>query len=687
MRPEELPEWVPFLKRSFVFRDLVPEDLEKLALRLQKLSLPKGATLFTRGESGDALYLIASGQVRLLGERSGREVVTAFLGRGEALGEISLLTGEPRTVTVRLDTSAEFLVLSKKDFEEVVRDSPSILIQLSRILAQRMVTTQDGSGPSPSDRQELVMVLNTLESPARTLFTLHLALALVEQTRRRVLLVDLGQDSGAVAKALGLKPVLTNEAMLREQDLRDLGVLRNLVSEHPSGLEVISMPPATLGGRLYRGIFLLMNLLRESHDYVLVAGGKDLGDVEKSILEEADQWVLVGSSHTAGVFRALELELARVTPEPRKPLKVWVGSTDAALAPALHREGTVTIPWPDDLTAEFGRGISPYQLMERFPKARRGIERAARRVAKLSVGLALGTGAALGYSLIGILKALKKAGIDVDIIAGTSIGSAIAGFHALGMEPEEVENLAVQVDKAWVYENLFWDLTVPRSGLFAGTTLLRFVRSYFGNREFHELELPFACVATDVETGEEVVLREGRVAEAIRASCGIPLLFAPFHHEGRFLVDGGLVDPVPTKVISQMGADILVSVNLTMPAGQRKSAVRDRHEAALARIADLSKLKELTLPEALKAPSMLEILFQMIYTMEYEIAQSRVELAHVVIHPDLSGFHWTEMHRAKDLIEMGERVAENAIPKIKGILPFFADYCKIPIRRQPWKSY
>ncbi|MBI4349066.1 MAG: cyclic nucleotide-binding domain-containing protein [Elusimicrobia bacterium] len=685
MQPEEIPEWIPFLRRSLVFRELVPEDLARLALRLQKLSLPKGATLYSRGEPGDAFYLIASGQCRLINERAGREIVSAFLGRGDSLGEMSLLTGEPRSTTAKLDTTAEFLVLSKKDFEEVVRETPSILAQLSRLIAQRLLTQQDAA--APSDRQELVMVLNTLEPPARTLFTMQLALALIEQTRSRVLLLDLSPDTGAAARALGLRPALTSEAMLREQDLREPAVLRNLVAEHPSGLEVMSLPASVLGGRLYRGIFLLMNLLRESHDYVLVASGRELGDVEKSILEEADQWVLVGSTQTSGVFRALELELERVAPEPRKPVKVWLGAPDAASALQLHHDGVVKIPWTDELSGQLQKGISPYQLMDRFPKTRRGFERAARKLGKLSIGIAMGTGAALGYSLIGIMKGLKAAGIDADVIAGTSIGSVIGGFHALGLEPEEVEGLANQVDKAWVYENLFWDLTIPRSGLFAGTTLLRFLRSYYGDREFHELDVPFACVATDIETGEEVVMRDGKVGEAIRASCGIPLLFAPLHREGRFLVDGGLVDPVPTKVASQLGADILISINLTMPAGQRKSAVRDRHEAALARIADLAKLKELTLPEALKAPNMLEILFQMIYTMEYEIAQSRMELAHVSIHPDLSGFHWTEMHRAADLIDMGERVAETAVPKIKAILPFFADHCKLPMRKQTWKSY
>ena len=387
MRPEEIPEWIPFLKRSILFRDLVAEDLEKLALRLQPLSLPKGATLYSRGEPGNSFYLIASGQVRLLAERGGREVVTAFLGRGDSLGEISLLTGEPRAVTVRLDTSSEFLVLSKKDFEEVVRETPSILVQLSRMIAQRMLTAQNGA-PQPVegqavDRQELVMIVNALEAPARALLTMHLALAVVEQTRRRVLLVDMSPETGAVAKAMGLKPVLTSEAMLREQDLRDPAVLRNLVSEHPSGLEVMSLPSLVLGGRLYRGIFLLMNLLRESHDFVLVAAGRELGDVEKSILEEADQWVLLGSAATAGAFRALELEMGRIAPQQRRTVKVWVGSPETASAPVLHREGAVTIPWSDELAAQYGRGVSPYQVLDQHPKTRRGIDRLARRIAAL----------------------------------------------------------------------------------------------------------------------------------------------------------------------------------------------------------------------------------------------------------------------------------------------------------------
>ncbi|MDE2291817.1 MAG: patatin-like phospholipase family protein, partial [Elusimicrobia bacterium] len=313
-----------------------------------------------------------------------------------------------------------------------------------------------------------------------------------------------------------------------------------------------------------------------------------------------------------------------------------------------------------------------------------GVEALARRFARLRVGLALGTGAALGYALIGVLKAFDRAGIPIDCLAGTSVGSVIGGFTALGLKPDDIEKIAVGVDRAWVWENLFWDLTVPRSGVFAGTTLHRFIKSYFGEREFHELEVPFACVATDVESGEEVVFREGRVADAVRASCGIPLVFQPFPHQGRFLVDGGLVDPVPIRVVSQMGADVLVAVNLTMPAGERKSQLRQRRLGEAVLELDLERIKELTLPKALQAPNMAQIFFQMIYTMEYEIAKSRSALAHVNIHPDLTGFSWTELHRAREIIDAGEKVAEAVLPNVKAMLPFFSNTCAADLRSRPW---
>jgi predicted acylesterase/phospholipase RssA len=107
----------------------------------------------------------------------------------------------------------------------------------------------------------------------------------------------------------------------------------------------------------------------------------------------------------------------------------------------------------------------------------------------------------------------------------------------------------------------------------------------------------------------------------------------------------------------------------------------------LAHLGALNPLKNLGLPEILRAPNMLEILFQMIYTMEYEIAQTRLDPVHVVIEPEVSNFSWTELHRAKEIIATGERAAEEAAPKIKALLPYYADYCKLPLTPTKWKDY
>ena len=550
----------------------------------------------------------------------------------------------------------------------------------------RLVET-NRPGQRKTEGAQLIALSAALARPDRLLLTLHLALQLMEQTRKRVLLVDLNPEAGGVARCLGLKPEVVSEQAIREVNLRDPGRLRSLFQQHPSGLELLNVTPATLGGRLYNNIYLFLNYLRDVYDFVLVSLSVDIGDVERSVISESEQVLLAGTDAFRPQYRQLEAELRGVV-ESKKLTPLWFGEPDLEDTAFSLSPGAAVIPWLDDISEQFDRTGSPYEPMRSHPKSQKAIERLARKIAGLKIGLALGTGAALGHSLIGILKVFKREGIPIDIIAGTSIGSIIAGFTALGMEPEEIEELALRVDKGWVYENLFWDMTLPRSGLFAGQTLLRFIRSYFGTREFFDLEIPFGCVATDIENGEEVVLREGRVAEAIRASCGLPLVYSPIRLNGRYLVDGGLVNPVPTSVLAEMGADTILAVNLTTPAGDRQSKINARRSKRklLNAPVDLETLKDLTLPNILKAPNMMDVFFQMIYTMEYEIAQSRVGLAHVLIHPDLKGFSWTELHRAKDLIRAGQLVAEQYVPQIKALIPFFADYCTVPIRlSSPWK--
>ncbi len=673
MKPEEIQTWESFLKRTPLFSGLSVEDLSKLAARLQLLSLPKGATLFRQGDESDALYLIVSGHARRYRGVGAQETLSAYLGRGDVIGETGMLTSAPRSSTVRVDATSELLKLPRKDFEDILRVHPTILLHLSRTLAHRLI---ERDKPRPSSEQARLVALDcALPRRDRALIAWRLGAELAAQTRKRVLIVDLAPEPGEIARAAGLKPAPMSEAELRAANLRDPAALAALAQEHSSGVRILSVSPATLGGRMFSQLYLFLNAVRDSHDLALLCLGGPRGDVERAALTEADLILMAGCDAMRPQYRHMEVEVPPLAEESRRLLRVWIGDLEPEDAPLLIGAECVIVPWSEAASEVYERDGKAEAAFASEPKAAKAIGRLARRIGGVQVGLALGTGAALGHATIGVLKVLKREGIPVDMIAGTSMGSLIAGCYAAGYEPEEIEELALRIDKSWVYENLFWDLTLPRSGIFAGETLLRFIRSYMGSREFSDMEIPFACVAADIETGQEVVLRQGRVAEAIRASCGLPLIFEPTQLSGRWLVDGGLVNPVPTRVIADMGADILLAVNLTIPAGDRKTKVHERHKQRLLdQPLSLETLRQAALPvlpKAFQAPNFFEVFFQMIYTMEYEVAQSRLDLAHVTMFPDLKGFSWTELHRAAEIIRAGELAAEEALPRLRALIPSF----------------
>ena len=136
---------------------------------------------------------------------------------------------------------------------------------------------------------------------------------------------------------------------------------------------------------------------------------------------------------------------------------------------------------------------------------------------------------------------------------------------------------------------------------------------------------------------------------------------------GRYLIDGGLVNPVPVRVVSDQGADVLISINLTLPASSYTG--KKNHDPEVSET-----------PAFLGSPSLARVFFHMIYTAEYEIAKSRSGLSQVVIQPDIKGFSWSDLHRAREIIRAGEEAAEKQVPFIKALIPYFADRCQVPLR-------
>ena len=302
------------------------------------------------------------------------------------------------------------------------------------------------------------------------------------------------------------------------------------------------------------------------------------------------------------------------------------------------------------------------------------------------IGIALGSGSARGWAHIGVLRALAREGIEPTIISGCSIGAFVGAVAAAG----DVEKLATWVESlGWQHVVGLMDMGL-RGGLIKGDRLISFFERQFVDRDFTALPHLFGCVATDLHHGHEVWLREGSVSAAVRASIALPGLIAPVWQDGRLLVDGALVNPVPVSLARAMGADLVIAVELNSdvvgwawrnrpPAGQG-SANGDTHwsRKLLSRFgrngngngnghAAPAEGDEVT---AAELPSMLSVMQDSISIMSVRIARSRLagEPADVLISPRLAQLGLMDYHRGAEAIAEGEAAVEVALPAIRRAL-------------------
>ena len=259
------------------------------------------------------------------------------------------------------------------------------------------------------------------------------------------------------------------------------------------------------------------------------------------------------------------------------------------------------------------------------------------------VGLALGSGAVRGLAHIGVLEVLERERVPVDMIAGTSAGAVVGALYAVGEEIEHIKELVADV--SWRRLLPLVDVALPRTGFISGKKFKDFLKSIIGDRKFSDLKIPLACVATDIITGDEVVIDKGPVLDGVRASISLPVIFTAFMWNGRYLVDGGLVNPVPVSVLKRMGADIIIAVNVI------PDPVSRIHQA-----------------EEFKKPNIISIIMQSIYIGSHLLVEASMRGADVVIQPRVAHIGAGDFHRAQDCIQQGMLAAKASIPGIKRFL-------------------
>jgi NTE family protein len=301
-----------------------------------------------------------------------------------------------------------------------------------------------------------------------------------------------------------------------------------------------------------------------------------------------------------------------------------------------------------------------------------------KRARPKKIGLALGSGSSRGWAHIGVIKALTEAGIRIDYVAGTSIGAVVGSVFASG-RIATLEDIVLQFD--WKRIVYFLDIVFPKSGMIDGNKITEFIREQVRAKMIEELPIPFAAVSTDLATGREVVIREGDVIEAVRASISVPGIFTPINRAGMVLLDGGLVNPVPVSVVREMGADFVIAVDLNHDIISKKSDDRSVAPDAVPHTPETkngqSPKKEDRILSALNAkfksidfssfsnirqwmpknsmPNIFEVLLTSINIMETQITATRLKTDRpdLLIQPHLGHIRFLEFNKAQEAIAKG----------------------------------
>jgi len=269
-----------------------------------------------------------------------------------------------------------------------------------------------------------------------------------------------------------------------------------------------------------------------------------------------------------------------------------------------------------------------------------------RNVVKLSpparprVAVVLSGGGARGLAHIGVLRVFEEEGVPVDIVVGTSVGALIGALYAAGIPVDKIEKLGENVgwnDMADVSWASFLQLFLTERML-PTEKMEKYIADNIGTMRFDQLNIPFACVATDLVTGERVIFRDGEVALAARASATVPGIFDPVEYRHRFLVDGGLFDNIPTDVAKLLGADIVIAIAVS---------------------SDFSKNS---------ISSVYRVLTQAIYIQGRVLDNEHLKIADFVIRPDVGDVSAMDLGRSRECIEAGIRAARASLPGLKNML-------------------
>jgi len=663
------------LKQIPIFQGLNWFELNRVSRSVEIVDFNKGDVICQQGAPADAFYALVSGRVYSYSlNNAGHKEDVDFILRGMQFGIISTLTGENHSRTYEAINDSVVIKIKKENFSELLKSTPHLAVALSQSLSQRI--RSHVTHTKSIQECTIIAVYAPVQGSGSSTYAVNLALSLKEQTDKKILLLSLSSD--------------------KNEERVDLA---NIVDDHHSTLNTITKGVLTVdllsvkfdpqNTTLMSKISQFVSAPVNDYNYIVLDLPNEMDDVIMKTLTQSDVIHLVTIDNekdldtTRLVIDRLSEQLKERFHAERVQVIVSGVSAEGHIPPQeikkiLNYDVFLFLPHLQASEFTYKKLIPGFALVEVDAKSEyaQTIRRLSRQTAKVTIGLALGGGAALGLSHIGVIRVLEREGIPIDFVVGSSMGALIASLWSVGNDANELEKFGQEFDKWYKTVNICFDAIVPIAGLVGGGGVRRWLGGKLGHKTFHDSKIPLRVVVYDLFHRKEIIVGDGSLVDAVCKSIAIPGVIPPVMEGKQMIIDGGVLNPLPTNVLMDMGVKKIIAVNV-LQSPEEVDWSQKREDENLVKYFDLPFSKHpfkfigFRLSRILSKafmPNIADIIVRTLQSTEFVIAEQSGKQADVLIHPDLKGIQWFELWEVNELIKRGEEAAEKALPAIKALV-------------------
>ncbi len=641
-----------------LFSGLSEEERNFVGERINFKEYKKGEIIYKEGRPADAFYIVVLGRVVIYTQdQRGNETLLEYLHRGKYFGMISLLTGEPHSVTAKATNDCLLLLIKKDDFYLILKKAPQLAIDLSQTLSRRLKRKDIHQ---KTIFESITMSLFSSHSQAgKSVYVLNLALSLAKETHKSVIILDIApQDKiHSLPRRLEIEGAYSAFNLSNPAGMDTSRVIKEFIFKDKFGIGLMPLSYKPEDELCVKRLQDVLSLLVNDYHYIIIDLPSEMDRSIFEILNQSDLIHILTSAESVDLKRASGL-IRRLKTDfnfHEDKIKIIINEYKASRLTYTQQIELLNHPIFATLPRmEFGASDKMI-LDEPDSEYAKAVRRIARKMGDCLVGLALGVGVAYGFCHIGVLKVIEEEKIPIDVVSGSSVGALIASLWVTGRPSSEILKIITEEFKEPKYIWGLVDLTLPFFAFLKGNKLYRFLKRHLGNRTFYDVKLPLKIIASDVKRKEPIILEKGLLADAIMASCTMPGIFMPFKFKQSLLFDGGVISPLPTEPLFKMGAKKIIAVNVTP---SREDVLKQYEKLKNSETSGghyyQNKVKT----------NILDIIFSSVEILQSKVAEKEAQLADIVLHPDTQGMYWLELHRAKEFAERGEAEARKNLDKI-----------------------